>query len=753
LSGKIAAGTTAQPLPEDDGVLSFEMDRMAVETSPLGRRFRRKSPQINSRTLEALEQRRLLAAAPVIDVMVLYTPRAAQQAGGTAAITPRITRAISDTNLALANSQINASVRLVHEEQVSYTESGQLHTDLLNLQQGTGTLSQVAGLRQKYGADLVSLWTGTEAGTEAGEAFQPDSTATAQAQSGFNVVEAKYAVDDYVFAHEVGHNLGAGHDRSDFSPRAIPYAYGKTFYEGNYFVGDIMNDAGADRIPYYSNPNVSFQGIPTGNPDNSAQPADNARVMSQFAPIVANYEPSVVPDTIGPTAAILGVVVNPAQQTLMFKIGYADDTAVNVSSFKTGNITVTGPNGFSKVATYLGDDFSSDGPQRVATYQVSIAGNSTDPTAYSFNLLTGAVTDIYGHGSTDNTLGAPQSRFPNRAGPRLATACDIGVMNGLSLRFNNWIDSNDPTAFYEFIVTNPEQFTAHLSGLSGQIDELLVQDRNSDGIIQSNEILSYPRRTGTTPETISLTLSPGTYYVWVAPPALGATSSCTLTMSAAPLSPPPPVLLQGTISGNVFNDLNANGMRDAGDLGLAGWQVYADLNGNGRLDPGEPTTITDAQGNYTLANLAAGAYIIRALPRTGWRQTTPANNYGQHLTLGTGQTWSNANFGETQQNQIRGVVYNDWNGDGIHENGEAGLAGWTVYIDTDNNGILDSADRVATTDYYGNFSFINVPAGTYTLRAVAPQSRWHPTNPITGSFRITIASGQVISLAFGERWV
>jgi len=731
------------------------MDRMAVLRCPLGRPSRRiSSPQIHFCTLETLELRRLLSADPVIDVMVLYTPEAVQQAGGTAALTARINRAMSDTNLALANSQVNASVRLVHEGEVNYTESGVINTDLLDLQQGVGSLGSVAGLRRQYGADLVSLWVGNEAGTEAGEAFQPDGPATAQAQFGFNVVEAQYATNNYVFAHEVGHNLGAGHDRSDPSPRAIPYAYGKTFYLGNYFVGDIMNVAGADRIPYYSNPNVSFEGVPTGNPDNSAQAADNARVMSEFAPIVADYEPSVVPDTTGPTAAILGVVVNPAKQTLMVKIEYADDTAVNVSSFKTGNITVTGPNGFSKVATYLGDDFSSNGPQRVAAYQVSIAGYTTDPTAYTFNLATGAVTDIYGHGSTDNVLGAPQSRLPDRAGPRPATAFDIGVMNGLSIRFNNWIDSNDPTAFYRFTVTSTEQFTAHLTGLSGQIDELVVQDRNSDGIIESSEILSYPRRTGTTPETISLTLSPGTYYLWVAPPALGATSTYTLTMSAAPLPPPPPAQAQDVISGNVFDDFNANGVRDSGDVGLGGWQVYADLNGNGRLDPGEPSTFTDAQGNYRFTNLAPGPYIIRALPKTGWRQTTPANNYGQHLTLGAGQSLSNANFGETQQNQITGVVYNDWNGDGIHQNGEAGLAGWTVYLDLNNNGILDSADRVTTTDFYGNFSFTNVPAGAYTLRALAPQSHWHPTNPITGSFRITIASGQVISsLSFGERWI
>src|SRR5262249_50411724 len=38
------------------------------------------------------------------------------------------------------------------------------------------------------------------------------------------------------------------------------------------------------------------------------------------------------------------------------------------------------------------------------------------------------------------------------------------------------------------------------------------------------------------------------------------------------------------VSGAVFSDLNGDGVRDAGETGLAGWTVYDDVNGNGRLD-------------------------------------------------------------------------------------------------------------------------------------------------------------------------
>ena len=81
-----------------------------------------------------------------------------------------------------------------------------------------------------------------------------------------------------------------------------------------------------------------------------------------------------------------------------------------------------------------------------------------------------------------------------------------------------------------------------------------------------------------------------------------------------------------TTSGVKFNDLNANGKRDSGDPGLAGWQIRAfnDLDGNGVIDTNEAgsdnvaaSDTTNASGNYSLS-LAPGKYVIvettRAIP-------------------------------------------------------------------------------------------------------------------------------------------
>ncbi|MGO9113784.1 MAG: LamG-like jellyroll fold domain-containing protein [Thermoguttaceae bacterium] len=81
--------------------------------------------------------------------------------------------------------------------------------------------------------------------------------------------------------------------------------------------------------------------------------------------------------------------------------------------------------------------------------------------------------------------------------------------------------------------------------------------------------------------------------------------------------------LLSQISGTLWNDLNDNGARDAGDPGLAGWTVYLDANGNGQLDPGEVSTTTAADGSYSFSNLPAGSYTVAEVTKPGWVETSP----------------------------------------------------------------------------------------------------------------------------------
>ena len=77
----------------------------------------------------------------------------------------------------------------------------------------------------------------------------------------------------------------------------------------------------------------------------------------------------------------------------------------------------------------------------------------------------------------------------------------------------------------------------------------------------------------------------------------------------------------GSISGVVFDDTDADGIRQLSENPLAGETVYLDLNGNAQLDAGEPTAVSTSTG-YTFAGVNTGTYTVRLQTPTGGRRTT-----------------------------------------------------------------------------------------------------------------------------------
>jgi hypothetical protein len=206
----------------------------------------------------------------------------------------------------------------------------------------------------------------------------------------------------------------------------------------------------------------------------------------------------------------------------------------------------------------------------------------------------------------------------------------------------------------------------------------------------------------------------------------------------------------GSVQGTVFNDVNADGVFGAGEPGLAGRSVYLDVDQNGALSAGEPTRVTDSQGRYTFASMGPGNYTVRQVQLSGWRKTTPAA--GHAFALALGENALAKNFGNTTRAQVSGFVFNDINGDGIKQSTERGLAGWRVFLDMNNNGVLDSGESSVLTAADGSYT-ANLPPGTYRGRVVV-QSGWARTSPVAngGSYVGTLASAQiVIGANFGVR--
>ena len=84
---------------------------------------------------------------------------------------------------------------------------------------------------------------------------------------------------------------------------------------------------------------------------------------------------------------------------------------------------------------------------------------------------------------------------------------------------------------------------------------------------------------------------------------------------------------QGEIRGCKWKDLNGNAVRDVDEGGLWNWKIYVDMNTNGQWDTGEPSSLTDFSGSYSIA-VTSGTYIVREEQQRYWSQTFPATNVG-----------------------------------------------------------------------------------------------------------------------------
>ncbi len=101
---------------------------------------------------------------------------------------------------------------------------------------------------------------------------------------------------------------------------------------------------------------------------------------------------------------------------------------------------------------------------------------------------------------------------------------------------------------------------------------------------------------------------------------------------------------------------------------------------------------------------------------------------------------------------VHGYKWNDLNGDGQWNPNEPPLAGWTIWLDTNNSGKQDAGDMTTQTDAQGHFRFTGVPAGTYALgEQIEPG--WTQTAPGgAGTYSVTVQPGQAsFPQMFGNR--
>ena len=248
-----------------------------------------------------------------IDVMVVYTSAARIKVEASCSgclIQDKITEALVQANISLGtNSQ--QEFRLVYVIEENYSQNS-VNTDMSYLQgNADGFLDQVHQWRCAFTADVVSLWVEYDPPEPCGVAYGPMKWLGPGSWGynypdpenwAFSVVRRNCAVNFLTFHHELGHVMGADHDRQDvlmrMPPGSLLTGYGYGYIDWTHWKATIMaRPPSAGWLEnLWSSPSQQFS---TGSPAGTSVD-DNRRVLNETATKVSSFSDRACPDTTSP---------------------------------------------------------------------------------------------------------------------------------------------------------------------------------------------------------------------------------------------------------------------------------------------------------------------------------------------------------------------------------------------------------------------------------------------------------------------
>jgi len=234
------------------------------------------------------------------------------------------------------------------------------------------------------------------------------------------------------------------------------------------------------------------------------------------------------------------------------------------------------------------------------------------------------------------------------------------------------------------------------------------------------------------PEENYLNVQSGTYTITEQAQAgwtINSPSSCTVTVEAGKdktcyfINTYTPTPTTGT--------LTVKKVISGGTLGYTAFSFKVN-NGNAMaFNSTGQNDLTENFGTYSVTEPAVANY------NTTYSNCSNVAIDANHLAATC--TITNTYVASTGKGKISGTKFNDKDGDGKKENGEPGLAGWTIYLDLNNNSTLDAGEPSTVTASNGNYSFSNLANGTYRVREVV-QAGWLQTAPSSGVNTVTITN-------------
>ncbi len=226
-------------------------------------------------------------AVETLDVMVVYSNTAQEHKNGKD-MAARVAASIEYTNQAYQNSRANIRLRLVKLQKVNGYDGNLTSNDLSRLKSD----SQVKQWREDSGADFVALYGASNQWCGIGYVPPGDSNTGRFYSNAPSLAYSITAINcgHVTFAHELGHNMGLGHSNAQNSSGGI-WRWARGHGEYGIFV-TIMGYQSAfgypDRVPYFSNPDISECkgrpcGVPIGQPDEANAVEALNRVATQLA--------------------------------------------------------------------------------------------------------------------------------------------------------------------------------------------------------------------------------------------------------------------------------------------------------------------------------------------------------------------------------------------------------------------------------------------------------------------------------------
>jgi len=236
-----------------------------------------------------------------IDVLVVYSSEFADVFSSPET---RINQLIAFSNASFTNSGILINLRLAAAVEVGFDNNDSVSENLSNATNGTGSFTNLAALRNQHGADLVSVLN-----VNLENQFSANGIAWLNATNqrlAFSATRISANCCDSVFTHEIGHNLGSGHEYTIVNPN-LPTSNqcgggitGFSCGHGNFANswGTIMTNYGISAKAavnfVFSNLDVECVGSACGVAQGNANAADNRSSFNLTRLLVADFRDEVV---------------------------------------------------------------------------------------------------------------------------------------------------------------------------------------------------------------------------------------------------------------------------------------------------------------------------------------------------------------------------------------------------------------------------------------------------------------------------